>query len=154
VLPDSSHHPTVSTRLLAPVDARVAPLFCLFGVRAGEPRICVRHTVRGVCGLGWRHAAAFRRIAGRRCRLDHQPSNRLRRIGYRVEMNTLLWGVGIGVAASIATVASAQVPRLLPAAGRVAGLALSLITAYTAWARHRGELKPTSHCVSVRKNVR
>ena len=75
-------------------------------------------------------------------------------LGYRVEMNTLLWGVGIGVAASIATVASAQVPRLLPAAGRVAGLALSLITAYTAWARHRGELKPTSHCVSVRKNVR
>jgi hypothetical protein len=53
--------------------------------------------------------------------------------GYPVEMNTLLWGAGIGAAASIATVVSAQVPRLLPAAGRVAALALSLITAYTVY---------------------
>jgi hypothetical protein len=54
-------------------------------------------------------------------------------LGYPMEMNTLLWGLAIGVAALAATAVSAQVPRHLPAGGRAATLTLAVIAAYAVY---------------------
>lgn len=54
-------------------------------------------------------------------------------LGYPMEMNTLLWGLAIGVAALAATAVSAQVPRHLPQGGRAATLTLAVIAAYAAY---------------------
>ena len=54
-------------------------------------------------------------------------------LGYPMEMNTLLWGLAIGVAALAATAVSARVPRLLPAGGRAATLTLAVIAAYAVY---------------------
>ena len=50
-----------------------------------------------------------------------------------METNTLLWGLAISVAVLIATAVSALVLRLLPAIGRLAELALTLLAAYVAY---------------------
>jgi hypothetical protein len=137
VLSDSSRHLTFSTRLLEPVDARIAPLFCLLLLTTA----CVLASLVFACATPF---AAFAAFAGAMLPLSAALPvvvatwiiNQAIGFGvldYPVDMNTLLWGVSIGMAASIATVVSAQVPRLLPAPGRVAGLALSLITAYTVY---------------------
>jgi hypothetical protein len=120
VLSDSPHHPAFSTRLLEPVDPRVAPLFCLLLLTAA----CVLASLAFACATPF---AAFAALAGAMLPLSAalpvvvaawiiNQAIGFGVLGYPVEMNTLLWGVSIGVAASIASVVSAQVPRLLPAA--------------------------------------
>ena len=53
-------------------------------------------------------------------------------LGYPMEMNTLLWGLAIGVAALAATAVSARVPRS-STGGRAATLTLAVIAAYAVY---------------------
>jgi hypothetical protein len=88
-------------------------------------------TIRGIRRFGRRDAAAFGRFAGRSRRLIVNQAIGFG--GYPVETNTLLWGLAISVAVLIATAVSALVLRLLPAIGRLAELALTLLAAYVAY---------------------
>jgi hypothetical protein len=103
VLSGSPQYPTVSTRLLAPVDERVAPVFCLLLLTAA----CVLASL----AFAWTTPfAAFAALAGAMLPLSAalpvvvavwiiNQAIGFVVLGYPVEMNTLLWGLGIGVAA-------------------------------------------------------
>jgi hypothetical protein len=120
-----------------PVDARVAPLFCLLLLAAA----CGLASFAFACGTPF---AAFAALAGAMLPLSSALPVVLAAwtvnqaigfgvLGYPFETNTLLWGLAIGVAALIATAVSALVLRLLPAIGRPAELALTLLAAYVAY---------------------
>ena len=137
MLSDHLRRPAVSPRLFAPLDARVAPLFCLLLLTAA----CVLASFAFACATPF---AAFAALAAAMLPLSAALPVVLAAwivnqaigfgvLGYPMEMNTLLWGLAIGVAASAATAVSAQVLRLLPATGRAAALALALIAAYAAY---------------------
>ena len=122
MLSEGPPRPAVSPRLFAPIDMRVAPLFCLLLLTAA----CVLASFAFACATPFAAFAAFagslRRIAGRYGRLYRQPGHRLWRARLSGGSADDLWGAPIGVAAFAATAISAQVPRLLPTIGRAAAL--------------------------------
>jgi hypothetical protein len=137
MLPDSVHRPTPWPRLLTPVDARVAPLFCLLLLSAA----CGLASFAFACATPF---AAFAAFAGAMLPLSSalpivaaawivNQAIGFGVLGYPVELNTFLWGFAIGAAALIATAVSALVLRLLPAIGRPVELALTLLAAYVAY---------------------
>ena len=137
MLPDSLHRPAPWPRLLTPVDARVAPLFCLLLLTAA----CGLASFAFACATPF---AAFAALAGAMLPLSSavpvvaaawivNQAIGFGVLGYPVELNTFLWGFAIGAATLIATAASALVLRLLPAIGRPVELALTLLAAYVAY---------------------
>ena len=137
MLSDRLRSPAVSTHLFAAIDARIAPLFCLLLLTAA----CVLASLTFACATPF---AAFAALAGAMLPLSAALPVVLAAwivnqaigfgvLGYPMEMNTLLWGLAIGVAALAATAVSARVPRLLPAGGRAATLTLAVIAAYAAY---------------------
>ena len=121
MLSDRLRSPAVSTHLFAAIDARIAPLFCLLLLTAA----CVLASLTFACATPF---AAFAALAGAMLPLSAALPVVLAAwivnqaigfgvLGYPMEMNTLLWGLAIGVAALAATAVSARVPRLLPARG-------------------------------------
>jgi hypothetical protein len=137
MLPDSLHRPTPRPRLLTPVDARVAPLFCLLMLTAA----C------GLASFAFARAtpfAAFAAFAAAMLPLSSalpivvaawivNQAIGFGVLGYPVELNTFLWGFALGAAALIPTAVSALVLRLLPVIGRPVELALTLLAAYVAY---------------------
>ena len=137
MLSDRLRSPAVSTHLFAAIDTRIARLFCLLLLTAA----CVLASLAFACATPF---AAFAALAGAML-----PSSAALLVvmaawivnqaigfgvlGYPMEMNTLLWGLAIGVAALAATAVSAQVPRHLPQGGRAATLTLAVIAAYAAY---------------------
>jgi hypothetical protein len=137
MLPDSLHRPTPWPRLWTPVDARVAPLFCLLLLTAA----CGLASFAFACATP---LAAFAAFAGAMLPLSSavpvvvvawivNQAIGFGVLGYPVELNTFLWGFAIGAAALIATAVSALVLRLLPPIGRPVELALTLLAAYVAY---------------------
>jgi hypothetical protein len=137
MLPDSLHRPAPWPRLLPPVGARVAPLFCLLLLTAA----CGLASFAFACATPF---AAFAAFAGAVLPLSAalpvvvaawivNQAIGFGVLGYPVELHTFLWGFAIGAAAFIATAVSALVLRLLPAIGRPAELALALLAAYAAY---------------------
>ena len=137
MLPDSLHRPTPWPRLLTPVDARVAPLFCLLLLTAA----CGLASFAFACATPF---AAFAAFAAAMLPLSSalpivaaawivNQAIGFGVLGYPFELNTFLWGFAIGAAALIATAMSALVLRLLPAIGRPVELALTLLAAYLAY---------------------
>jgi hypothetical protein len=136
MLPDSIHRPAVWPRLLAPVDARAAPSFCLLLLTVA----CGLTTFPFACATPF---AAFAALAGAMLPLSAalpvvvaawivNQAIGFGVLGYPVELNTFLWGFAIGAAALIATAVSALVLHLLPAIGRLGELALAILAAYAA----------------------
>jgi hypothetical protein len=134
MLPDSLHRPTPWPRLLTPVDARVAPLFCLLLLTAA----C------GLASFAFACATPFAAFAAAMLPLSSalpivaaawivNQAIGFGVLGYPFELNTFLWGFAIGAAALIATAVSALVLRLLPAIGRPVELALTPLAAYVAY---------------------
>jgi hypothetical protein len=133
MLSDRLRSPGVSTHLFAAIDARIAPLFCLMLLTAA----CVLASLAFACATPF---AAFAALAGAMLPLSAALAAWIVNqaigfgvLGYPMEMNTLLWGLAIGVAALAATAVSAQVPRHLPAGGRAATLTLAVIAAYAVY---------------------
>jgi hypothetical protein len=125
------------SRLLAPVDARIAPLFCLLLLTSA----CGLASFAFSCATPF---AAFAVLAGAMLPLSTalpvvaaawivNQAIGFGLLGYPIKLNTFLWGVAIGAAALIATALSALVLRLLPPIGRPVELALTLLAAYVAY---------------------
>ena len=121
----------------APVDARIAPLFCLLLLTTA----CGLASFAFACATPF---AAFAALAGAILPLSSalpvvaaawivNQAIVFGVLGYPVELNTFLWGFAIGAAALIATAVSALVLGLLPAIGRPIELALTLLAAYVAY---------------------
>lgn len=134
---DNLRSPDASPRLFAAIDRRFAPLLCLLLLTAA----CVLASLAFACAAPF---AAFAALAGAMLPLSAalpvviavwivNQAIGFGLLGYPMEMNTLLWGLAIGAAALAATAVSAQVPRLLPTANRVATLALAVIVAYAVY---------------------
>jgi hypothetical protein len=137
MLSDSPRHPAAAPRLLAPVDARVAPLFCLLLLTAA----CGLASFLFACATPF---AAFAALAGAMLPLSAalpvvaaawivNQAIGFGMLGYPMELNTLLWGLAIGAAALLATAVSVLTQRLLPAIGRPATLGFTLVAAYAAY---------------------
>jgi hypothetical protein len=137
MLLDRSHSPAGSPHLFAAIDSRIAPSFCLLLVTAA----CVLASLAFACATPF---AAFAALAGVMLPLSAalpvvaaawvvNQAIGFGVLGYPMEMNTLLWGLAIGVAVLGATAASALVPRLLSAASRAATLTFALIAAYAVY---------------------
>jgi hypothetical protein len=137
MLSDRLRSPAVSTHLFAAIDTRIARLFCLLLLTAA----CVLASLAFACATPF---AAFAALAGAMLPLSAallvvmaawivNQAIGFGVLGYPMEMNTLLWGLAIGVAALAATAVSAQVPRYLPQGGRAATLTLAVIAAYAAY---------------------
>jgi hypothetical protein len=137
MLSNRLRHSTSSPRMIAPVDARIAPLFCLVLLTAA----CVLASLAFACATPF---AAFAALAGAMLPLSAalpvvvaawivNQAIGFGALGYPMEMNALFWGLAIGAAALVATAVSAQLPRLRPASGRHATLALALIAAYATY---------------------
>jgi hypothetical protein len=134
---DIARQPTAASERLAPVEARHAPLFC-FGLLTAA---CALASFAFACATPF---AAFAVIAAATLSL---PSALLvtaaawlvnQGIGfgflhYPLDMNTILWGLVIGIAALAATAVSMAVLRLMQRTGTVAALGVALIAAYAAY---------------------
>src|SRR6202046_5618271 len=122
MLPDSLHRPTPWPRLWTPVDARIAPLFCLLLLTSA----CGLASFAFACATPF---AAFAALAGAMLPMSSalpvvvaawivNQAIGFGVLGYPVELKTFLWGFAIGAAALIATAVSALALRPLPAIGR------------------------------------
>jgi hypothetical protein len=131
---DNLHRLETWPRLLAPRDARIAPLFCLLLLTSA----CGLASFAFTCATPF---AAFAAFAGAMLPLSSalpivaaasivNQAIGFGVLGYPVDLNTFLWGFAIGAAALIATGVSALVLRLLPTIGRPFELALALLAAY------------------------
>jgi hypothetical protein len=130
-------HPGAASRRLVPVESRYAALFCFALLTAA----CALASFAFACATPF---AAFAVVAA--AMLPLRPAlltvtaawlvNQgigFAFLGYPAEMNTVLWGVAIGVAALIATAASASVLRSLPRSGSPTALLIALIAGYAAY---------------------
>ncbi len=134
---DILHHPAALLDRLAPVEPRLAPLFCL-ALLTGA---CVLASFAVGCATPF---AAFAVVAAAMLSLPAallvvtaawivNQAIGFGALGYPLDANTLFWGLGIGAAALIATVASSLVLGFAARMGRVAALGLALIGAYAAY---------------------
>jgi hypothetical protein len=137
MLSNRPRRPISSPRLLASVDARMASLFCLVLLTGA----CVLASLAFACATPF---AAFAALAGAMLPLSAalpvvvaawivNQAIGFGALGYPMEMNTLLWGLAIGVAALAATAVSAQAARLGSTAGRIAALGAALVAAYATY---------------------
>ena len=137
MLSDSPHRPAVCAALARTrrraYRAVVLPLAAHRSLCAGELCIRVRDTVRGIRGFAGAMLPLSAALPVVLAAWIVNQAIGFGVLGYPMDMNTLLWGLAIGVAALAATAASAQMLRLLPAADRVTALALALIAAYAAY---------------------
>jgi hypothetical protein len=124
--PDNLQRLATWPRLPAPVDARVAPFFCLLLLAVS----CGLASFAFACATPF---AAFAAFAGATLPLSAalpvvvaawivNQAIGFCVLGYPVELNTFLWGFAIGAAALIATAVSTLVRRL-PSIGRPVELA-------------------------------
>jgi hypothetical protein len=134
---DIALRPTPVSQRLAPVEAKYAPLFCFALLTVA----CALASFAFACATPF---AAFAVIAAATLPL---PSALLvtaaawlvnQGIGfgflhYPVDLNTLLWGLVIGIAALAATAVSMAVLRLTQRIGTVVALGAALIAAYAAY---------------------
>jgi hypothetical protein len=137
MLSDGLRHPTPRPGLLAPVDGRIAPLFCLLLLTAA----CALASLAFACATPF---AAFAALAAATLPLSSALSVVFAAwivnqaigfgvLGYPTTLNTFLWGGAIGAAALIATIASCLALPRLPAICRPIELALTLLAAYVAY---------------------
>jgi hypothetical protein len=137
MLSDRLRSSAVSPRFSAAIDLRISPLFFLLLVTAA----CALASLAFACATPF---AAFAALAGIMLPLSAalpvvaaawvvNQAIGFGMLGYPMEMNTLLWGLAIWVAALAATIAAAQAVRLGPTAGRIAVLAAALIAAYATY---------------------
>jgi hypothetical protein len=121
---------------LAPVEPRLAPLFCFALLTAG----CALASFALACATPF---AAFAVLAAAMLPLPAallvmgaawivNQAIGFGALGYPHDLNTALWGFGIGAAALIATAAARLVLRSLPRIGSPAALAMALVGAYAA----------------------
>jgi len=127
----------VTSNRVGPVEPRLAAVFCLALLTAS----CALASFALACATPF---AAFAALAAAMLPL---PSALLvvgvawsvnqaigfGVLGYPVDTNTIFWGIAIGAAALIATVASALVLRFLPRLGRPIALGLALVAAYATY---------------------
>jgi hypothetical protein len=135
--PDNLHRPATWPGLPGPVDARIAPLFCLLLLTSA----CGLASFAFACATPF---AAFAALAAAMLPLSSavpvvtaawivNQAIGFGVLGYPIELNTFLWGFAIGAAALIATAVSALVLRLVSTIGRPVELALALLAAYVAY---------------------
>jgi hypothetical protein len=128
---------TSGSARLAPVEPRYAPLFCLGLLTVA----CGLASFAFACAAPF---AAFAVIAAAMLPLRSalvvmggawlvNQAIGFGGLGYPIEISTILWGVGIGAAALVATLASALVFRAVPRVGVVPALGLALIGAFAAY---------------------
>jgi hypothetical protein len=129
--------PGAPSNRLAPVEPRLAPLFCLVLLTVG----CVLASFAFACATPF---AAFAVVAAAMLALRAALlamtaawiANQAIGFGalhYPPDTNTILWGFAIGVAALIATGASKLILRLLPRASTALTLAVALAGAYACY---------------------
>jgi hypothetical protein len=122
---------------IAPVEPRLAPLFCFALLTAG----CALASFALACATPF---AAYAVIAAAMLPLPAallvvtaawlvNQAIGFGVLGYPHTMNTLLWGLAIGVAALVATIASKAILRALPRAATPVALVLALAGAYAAY---------------------
>jgi len=126
-----------ATNRIAPVQPRLAPLFCLALLTVG----CALASVALACATPF---AAYAVVAGAMLPL---PSALLvvtaawlvnqaigfGALGYPHDLSTVVWGFAIGAAALIATVAAKAVLHVVPRAGTPVALALAVVAAYATY---------------------
>jgi chromate transport protein ChrA len=128
--------PKASERL-APVDARLAPFFCLLLLTAA----CALASLVFACATP---LAAFAVIASAMLTLPSalaviavawtvNQAIGFGALGYPHDANTMLWGLAIAAAALVATAAARLVIRALPRVSTPALLGLALVAAYAAY---------------------
>ncbi len=129
--------PAAQSGRLAPVELRLAPLFCLVLLTAA----CALASFAFACATPF---AAFAVVAA--ATLPMRPALLIvtaawivnqaigfGALGYPLNANTILWGLAIGLAALIATATSVLVLRALPRTGSPAALSLAIVAAYVAY---------------------
>ena len=129
--------PAAQSGRLAPVELRLAPLFCLVLLTAA----CALASFAFACATPF---AAFAVVAA--ATLPMRPALLIvtaawivnqaigfGALGYPLNANTILWGLAIGLAALIATATSVLVLRALPRTGSPAVLSLALVAACAAY---------------------
>jgi hypothetical protein len=134
---DSLRLPAAQSGRLAPVEPRLAPLFCLVLLTAA----CALASFAFACATPF---AAFAAVAA--AMLPMRPALLIvtaawivnqaigfGALGYPLNANTILWGLAIGLAALIATATSVLVLRTLPRTGSPTLLSLALVAAYAAY---------------------
>lgn len=134
---DTQRLPAAASGRLAPVEPRLAPLFCLILLTAA----CALASFVFACATPF---AAFAVVAA--AMLPLGPTlvmvtvawlvNQAIGFGvlhYPLDLNTLLWGFAIGVAALIGTGACKLVLRSVPRTASPVALGLALIAAYAAY---------------------
>ncbi len=137
MLPDNLRHSAAQSRLLAPVEARVAPAFCLLLLTTA----CALASFAFACATPF---AAFAVLAAAMLPLSSallvvaaawivNQAIGFGALGYPMELNTLLWGFAIGAAALFATVSARVVLRLLERTAWPAALGIALVAAYAAY---------------------
>src|SRR5208337_4517983 len=134
---DILHLPGARSDRLAPVEPRFAPLFCLTLLTIA----CALASFAFACATPF---AAFAVVAAAMLPLPAalvvmtaawivNQAIGFGALHYPLDLNTLLWGFAIGVAALIATAASKLSLRSLSRVGSLAALGLALIGAYAAY---------------------
>ncbi len=129
--------PAAQSDRLAPVEPRLAPLFCLALLTAA----CALASFPFACATPF---AAFAVVAA--AMLPMRPALLIvtaawivnqaigfGALGYPLNADTILWGLAIWLAALIATATSVLVLRALPRTGSPAVLSLALVAAYAAY---------------------
>lgn len=133
---DILHRPAALARL-APVEPRLAPLFCLALLMGA----CALASFALACATPF---AAYAVVAAAMLPLPAalavtaaawivNQTIGFGALGYPLDANTVFWGLGIGAAALIATLASRLVLGFAARMGRVAALGLALVGAYAAY---------------------
>ncbi len=129
--------PAAQSGRLAPVEPRLAPLFCLALLTAA----CALASFAFACATPF---AAFAVVAAamlpmRAALLVVTAAWIVTQAigfgahGYPLDANTVLWGFAIGAAALLSTATSVLVLRALPRTGSPAALGLALVAAYAAY---------------------
>jgi len=134
---DILHSPATSSARLAPVEPRLAPLFCLLLLTAA----CALASFAFACATPF---AAFAVVAAAMLPLRSALAVATAAwivnqgigfgfLGYPVDANTILWGLAIGLAALVATATSVLVLRSLQRTTGFAAMGLAWIGAYAAY---------------------
>lgn len=129
--------PGAHSNRLAPVEPRLAPLFCLVLLTAA----CALASFAFACATPF---AAFAVVAAAMLPLPAallvmtaawivNQAIGFGALSYPHDLNTVLWGLAIGAAALTASAAAKLVLRALPRIGTPAMLALALVGAYAAY---------------------
>lgn len=129
--------PTSASLRLAPVEPRLAPLFCLLLLTAA----CALASFAFACATPF---AAFAVLASAMLPLRSalavvtaawivNQAIGFGALNYPLDANTLAWGLAIGAAALVSTAASKLVLRSLARTGTPAALGLAFVGAYAAY---------------------